>query len=460
MNSFFNAGSVIRGLSLVLLAMASAACQAQASPPAKTEITLMRFFGSCEAKYGKLIDTRQAVGECGIITTLVNEFNATNRDGIVVKTQIAEWGPYYDQITARLVARDVPTVAVMHESLLGDYVRRKLVSPLDEGFRAVGVNPADFTDHARRGVTFDGVSYALPFDTWSWLWHFNMNLMRQAGLVNADGSPKLPHSEAELFAHARQFKAATGKPYFAWAAANEPSANTRTFLTLLYQMQGQLFAADGRRIDMQIPQARQALDLMLRLYREGHVKPNQDYAGAQQSFLGGEVGVNIIGTWTIDQFMAEARKTESPLYAADGKGYAVTAFPQLFGRQAAYADGHAWVMFNGLRGGGPTPAQRQAGFKLLKFFYDRNLEWARTGHLPTRNSVANSTEFQRLPFRGALAEITHTGVSVPNNVPTQRAVEALVGEDISNLLVSGKPMDAVLANIDKRVNAALKRARR
>ena len=450
----------LQAIAACAFALLSACAGAQAAPPAKTEITLMRFFGSCEAKYGKLTDTRQAVGECGIITTLVNEFNATNRDGIVVKTQIAEWGPYYEQITARLVARDVPTVAVMHESVLGDYVRRKLVSPLDEGFREVGISPTDFTEHARRGVTFDGVSYALPFDTWSWLWHFNMNLMRQAGLANADGSPKLPRSVDEMFAHARQFKAATGKPYFAWAAANEPSANTRTFLTLVYQLQGQLFAPDGRHIDMRQPQARQALELMQRLYREGHVKPNQDYAGAQQSFLSGEVGVNIIGTWTIDQFLAEARKPESPLHSEDGKGYAVTPFPQLYAHQAAYADGHAWVMLNGARGGAPTAAQRQAGLKLLKFFYDRNLEWARTGHLPTRSSVASSPEFQRLPFRSALAEITHTGIAVPNSVPIQRRVEAYIGEDISNLIVNGKPMDAVLADIDKRVNAALKRARR
>src|SRR2546425_12397410 len=73
----------------------------------KTEITLARFFGSCEADYGKSTDVKAARGECGVITTLINQFNATNKEGIVVKPQIAEWGPYYDQLTARMVARDV-----------------------------------------------------------------------------------------------------------------------------------------------------------------------------------------------------------------------------------------------------------------------------------------------------------------------------------------------------------------
>ncbi|MDB5829735.1 MAG: extracellular solute-binding protein family 1, partial [Variovorax sp.] len=93
----------------------------------KTEITLARFFGSCEADYGKSTDVKAARGECGVITTLVNNFNATNKDNIVVKPQIAEWGPYYDQLTARIVARDVPAIAVMHESSLGDFVNRKLL---------------------------------------------------------------------------------------------------------------------------------------------------------------------------------------------------------------------------------------------------------------------------------------------------------------------------------------------
>ena len=171
------------------LAPASAQTTPAAPAAAKTEITLMRFFGSCDAKYGRTTDPAQASGECGIVTALVNRFNATNRDGIVVKTQVTEWGPYYDQLNARLVAKDAPTISVMHESLLGDYVRRKLVLPLDEGFAQVGVDKTDFTEHAQRGVTVGGQTYALPFDTWSWLWHVNLNLMRQAGLVQADGKP-------------------------------------------------------------------------------------------------------------------------------------------------------------------------------------------------------------------------------------------------------------------------------
>ena len=122
------------------LAVLVGVCCMSAQAQQKTEITFQRCVGACDADYGKVVDVTKARGECGIITALTNQFNATNKQGIVVKTQIAEWGPYYDQLTARIVAKDVPTIAVMHESVLGDFVSRKLVEPLDEGFKSVGID--------------------------------------------------------------------------------------------------------------------------------------------------------------------------------------------------------------------------------------------------------------------------------------------------------------------------------
>ena len=110
----------------------------------KTEITLARFFGACESDYGSSTDVAQARGECGVITTLVNLFNATSKE-IVVKPQIIEWGPYYQQLTARLAARDIPTIAVMHSAQVGDFVRaRTLAEQVEKIFVETRVNdPAD-----------------------------------------------------------------------------------------------------------------------------------------------------------------------------------------------------------------------------------------------------------------------------------------------------------------------------
>jgi multiple sugar transport system substrate-binding protein len=437
---------------LLIAAALLAACSPPPDDPSRTEITLMRFFGSCESKFGAVNDASQGVGECGIITTLVNEFNATNGEGIVVRTQIGEWGPYYDQLTARLVAKDVPTVAVMHESALGDYVRRKLVLPLDEDFTRLGIPVDDFTEHARRGVTFGGEVHALPFDTWAWLWHLNTGLFKQAGLAPG-GKAKLPSSPEELIAQAEQFKQRTGKPYFAWAVANETAANFRSFLTLVAQQGVPLFANDGKTIDMKQVAVTKALTLMQRLYAEGHVKPHLDYAAANQAFLNGEAGVLLVGTWTIDQFLREREKAGSALSG----GYEVVPFPQLYAQKAVFADGHAWALF---KGGAKTDRHHQAALKFLRFIWSRSSEWARTGHLPVSRKVAESDAFKQLPLRAGLTEITATGIAMPGNVPTQRAIELLIGEDVANLMLSNKPVAEVQVNVEKRVNTALKKARR
>lgn len=430
------------------MAVMIAACCTGVYAQGKTEITFQRFFGACEADYGKVTDVTKARGECGIITTLVNQFNATNTQGIVVKTQLAEWGPYYDQLTARIVARDVPTIAVMHESVLGDFVSRKLVEPLDEGFKSVGVDTKDFTEQAARGTVIDGKTYALPFDTWSWLWHINLNLFKKAGLVNADGTPMLPKTGDELLAQAKKFKDATGKPYFSWTTANETAAPYRTFVTLVAQQNGQLFKDGGKKIDMQSKEAKNALELMNKLTQEGAIKPNLDYGATQQAFVNGDVGVNVVGTWTIDDFIAASEKADSPLKG----GYTVVPFANMFSKKAVFADGHSWVM---LKGGAKDDKQRQAAYTFLKFLWDNDYEWSRTGHLTVRKSVANSDKFKALPFRGNIAEITSTGYSVPNTVVRQRAIETIVGEEISNMMLSKKPVADVAKSAEERVNKLL-----
>ena len=83
-------------LSAIVMGMASMA-------HAETTINLQRFFGACDAKYGNSTDVSKAVGECGIITTLINKFEKQNPD-IHVKVTVVEW-PGYDQLNGLMRLR-------------------------------------------------------------------------------------------------------------------------------------------------------------------------------------------------------------------------------------------------------------------------------------------------------------------------------------------------------------------
>ena len=128
----------------------------------------------------------------------------------------------------------------------------------------------------------------------------------------------------------------------------------------------------------------------------------------------------------------------------------------IYAKKAAFADGHSWVM---VKGGAKDEKTRKAAFTFLKFLWDRDYEWARTGHLPANTAATARDDFKKLPFRGNILEIGSIGVSVPSNVPRQRAIEAIVGEEMVNMLLTKKPIDAVQKSAEERVNKLLSTVR-
>jgi ABC-type glycerol-3-phosphate transport system substrate-binding protein len=111
---------------ILLTGVALAGGVAAAMAADKTEISVSRFFGACEADYGSVTDVAKANGECGIITALINKFNADSPD-THVKVDIVEW-PGYDQLTARIRSGEPPTISVMHEAVISDYSSHGLLS--------------------------------------------------------------------------------------------------------------------------------------------------------------------------------------------------------------------------------------------------------------------------------------------------------------------------------------------
>lgn len=408
------------------------------------EIIVQRFFGACSADYGGKTDVAAAQGECGIITTLINRFSAENPQAHVKVSTVA-W-PGYNQLSAQLAAGDAPDLVTMHESAIADYQSRHLIQPMDADLRAAGIDPAGFTEAGRTGVTKDGGIYGMPFDSWAPLWHINMNYFRQAGLVK-DGAPVLPSSPEELLAQARQFRQATGKPYFVQSLANERPMYTRNLYTFLMQ-QNATFFVDPQHIRLQTPEAKRVLELFKQIYDEDLTTKDQDYSAATQGFINGAGGVYLVGTWLIGDFDAESRRPGRPL----SNGYVVTMYPQLYpGKEATYADGHAWVMPVKQR----TEQQIRTIHQLLKFLADNDYEWSRTGHLPAFAAVIASERFAALPHRQAIAGLATTGTPLPAQVQRQFAIADIIGEEMAAAIASQKSVDAALADAQHRVNDLL-----
>ena len=263
----------------------------------------------------------KAQGECGIITAMINQFEAANPDIKVVRTRCS--GP--DTTSSPPSSRRTvpPDLVTMHSSAIPDYDARNLLDPLDDDLRAVGLSPGQFTSAARAGVTVDGKTMGLPIDVWAPLWHVNMNLFREAGLV-ANGMPVLPTSTGEFHAHAEQFRQRTGKPYLIQVTNKDFAGPMRIFYAWMLQQGAPLFL-DARHSNFDSIEGRRALDFMKALYERGDSARNLDYAGAVSGFLKGEGGVLVDGTW-MSAFDAAPRQCQP----AD-RGYAVRPFPFVSG---------------------------------------------------------------------------------------------------------------------------------
>lgn len=417
---------------------------------AKTEITFARFFGACEADYGTSQDYKTARGECGVMTTLVNHFNATNTQNIVVKPQVIEWGPYYQQLTARIAARDIPTIAVMHTSQIGDFVRARIVEPIEDDLKAAGIDVNDMTPHARRGVTLNNQIHALPWDTHSWPWHINGALFKQAGLVDASGNPVLPKNVEELMAHAKIMREKTGKPYFIVASVAPADAGngTRSFWTMLAQQDASLFPNNSwDKANFGQPEVRNVYAVFEQLARDGHITKGLDGAGGLGGFIAGNGAVYLTGTWRIDDLIAASARPDTGL-----KDYHARIFPNLFKTDAVWADNHSWVMLRG----GTNPQTRAAARVFLKYLWDNNFDWARGGgHLPIRQSMM--ADYAKLPQRTNVMKITEIGRSLPHDVRRQFGFQSLIGEEINNMINGGKPIDQALKDAQDRADQLLSR---
>ena len=168
---------------LVLVAMPVAAQDA-------VEITFMRFFGECADEFGETTDLSEAYGECGIIQTLANSFNA-EQDEIVVNTVVVGW-PGVTELNANLAAGSAPDIMLLHSSRIPNYASRGLLTPLGDVLAGTGKDADDLTTTARGFVEWNGELYGIPLDLHGHLWHINVGLWEQAGLVNDDGTPDIP----------------------------------------------------------------------------------------------------------------------------------------------------------------------------------------------------------------------------------------------------------------------------
>ncbi len=405
-----------------------------------TTLTMARFFGDCDDTTQGVTDVSQATTECEVIQILTNKYNAENDRGVrIERLGGAEWGTYYDGLNTSFAAGDPPDIAVMHGSNLPDYTERNLIHPIDDYLDLYGVDPADWTDPARGAVSDSDRLYGVPFDLHANLFHVNVDLFREAGLIDSEGNPILPSSRGEFFSQAEAMRRETGAMYFTTDASQFP-IGVRLMFSLVWQQGSDLISGDGSYATVNTPEAREAVDFMVSMFEQGYANPDFNYTASEQAFLSGDAAILMNGTWAVDQYNREAEFD-----------YRAMDFPTLYERPSVWANSHMWVL----------PAQRnnakyETAMDFLAFLHNHTVDWAAgTGHLAPRTSVLTGAELQRVAQRSNYADTANIAQLVPS-IRNWQAVEDILKEEIESTWLTGKAIDAALADADRRINSVLR----
>lgn len=399
---------------------------------ADVELKVARFFDPCIEDDTEL---EQASGEACIVQAIFDAFSALD-NGITVDLLPTHRDNYYPQLIAAYSDGTPPDLHLVHRHRLMNFASAGLLAELADDLSAVGVDVDDWEKTARAAAMVDQNIVAVPFDLHANLWHINLALLADAGLIGSDGQPILPASPGELLDHAAKVKEATGKAYLAADFTQFP-IGARAVLSLLWQQDKAILT--GNQVSLDTAEMRAAITTFTDLFDAGFADPTHNYEMAQQAFLNGEVAILINGTWAVDLYDRLVARGEIVL--AD---YDVADFPTFFTTPATWVDSHLWAVPESLKT--ERPEAYDAAIKLLSWIDDHNLDWARTGHLAVRKSVLESDAYATLAHRADYRETAAIG----------RDLAAGNGYDEINDILT-KSLQAIWTN-DVSIDDALKRA--
>ncbi len=408
-----------------------------------TTIEFAHFFGNCDDEVGDNTDLSQAVGECPTITTLANKFNAENEYGITVeRLGGAAWDAFYDQLNASIAGGTPPDVTVMHGQSLPDYAERQLLLPLDDVTDGVSIDLSDALPVEQTAVMSDDVTYAVPFDYHAGLAHVNVDIFKEAGLVDADGNPILPTSPEEFLAAAAQVKETTGKNFLAIPLVGDNLA-WHFVNTLIMQQGSSVLSDDLESGNLDTPEAKTAFAFEKELVDEGYTSGDQTYDAVNQSFSNGEVAMMYNGTWLVNSLNDTATFD-----------YQAHTFPNLYGTPNGWANQHTWAI--------PVqqeadPVKYRAALEFISFLYANDAAWALgTGHIAARTSVIESAEYQDAPQRANYASTASDATKTLPHIVNWPAVEKICVQAVQSVLFQNADIEEALQNGNSNIDSALK----
>lgn len=376
-----------------------------------------------------------AGGEGDFCDQIVKDFNESQSE-VEVEAVRLEPNEFYAKYGAALASGKGPDVAVTHSDKLAPFVSGGQLAELDSLADAVGFDFSEISDLNMDAVAFDGKHYSVPIDTHFHLCYYNKEILQQAGKLKEDGTPDFGDLTPEGFTKFLE-EIKTAVPDKQPFSVNTPYFN-QPFYNLYYEAGGNILSEDFSKADINNEKAKAVLDFYMNAYDTGLADIND--VNPWDTFANGESAIWFGGVWEAGNFFSEE----------NGDKFGAVALPAIFGSESHWASSHGLTVPEYT-----DPQKKEAAMKFMVYFSTQGAQiWGNAGHVPACTAIAESDEYQALPYRDEFVKAQKTVKFAPP-IDNYNAVDTVITEQLQTIIFKEVTVEEGLNNIEEEVNSLL-----
>ena len=311
-------------------------------------------------------------GDGPTMQSMLKSFNSSQKN-IVVKNNTMEWADFYQRLPAASKAGRGPHVGVMHLDQLSTNAARKVIVPLDDVAKELGLQEGDFTEAVWKPGIYNDNRYGIPLDVHSLAMYYNKDHFEKAKISEP------PTDKASLEEDIGKLQDAGFKQPF-WMPGQWPAH--LMFFSMLWQNGGEPYSEDGSEATFGSDEGIAALTWMREQVEKGVSPANVDRDAQYLAFKNGKNSITWDGIWQIND-LKEA-----------GTNYGIAPVPVIGDQEAVWANSHHFFM---TARAAEDDNLSSASKVFISELSNQSSEWAGAAMIPARNSAREESAYTDSP---------------------------------------------------------------
>ncbi|RKD25956.1 hypothetical protein BEP19_03255 [Ammoniphilus oxalaticus] len=363
---------------------------------------------------------------------LVDRFTKDN-PMIQVELEYIPWNEGEKKLITAAANESLPDVSTIAGRWTAQMAEMDVLEPLNNFYK--DDYPEQFVKAAWDTTQYKGKTWGLPVGFTTTGLFYRSDWLEQAGFEQA------PATWEEFVEVSKSF---TKDGHYGFGLVGYNGMETTMFWApFLWSNGGEFLTSDLKQAAFNEPEAVEALQFYVDLYREHKVAPegsiNNQRQDSQDLFLTGSVGMTTVGPW-FPKFLEK----DAPNLA-----FGIAPYP-VKKKAANLGTADHIVMFN-------TSNKKEAAWKFIDFFTneENDKKWAKyQGFIPYRKANIENNEMANDPNFQLFFDVAKDSVSYPV-LPEWPQIDQAVAEAIQKALMGEKTPKQALDEAAETVNALL-----